>query len=194
MTKKKIGVLISGNGTNLQALIEACAKPDFPAEISVVISNKADAYGINRASEHGIPAHIINHKDHPSREAFEDAMQEMLLHHNVEFICLAGFMRILSPGFVSRWEGRMLNIHPSLLPQFKGAHAIGEALAAKVKESGCTVHLVTQEMDSGPIVLQARVPVLPDDTEETLRERIHLEEHRIYPEALKTVILRAAKP
>lgn len=191
MTRKKIGVLISGNGSNLQALIDACARPDFPAEISVVISNKADAYGVNRAGEHGIPAHIIDHTHFATREAFDDAMQELLLHHNVEFVCLAGFMRLLSPGFVARWKGRMLNIHPSLLPEFKGANAINDALAAKAKETGCTVHLVTEEVDAGPILLQARVPVLPDDTEEILRERIHEQEHRIYPEALKRVILQS---
>ncbi|MDE3017300.1 MAG: phosphoribosylglycinamide formyltransferase [Pseudomonadota bacterium] len=188
MTKKKIGVLISGNGSNLQALIDACTKADYPASISVVISNKADAYGVNRAREHGIPAHIIRHEDYATRDAFDDAMQEMLLHHSVDIICLAGFMRLLSPVFVARWRGRILNIHPSLLPQFKGATAVRDALAAGVKETGCTVHLVTDEVDAGPILLQARVPMLPGDTEESLRERIHEQEHRIYPEAVKMII------
>ena len=188
MIKKKIGVLISGNGSNLQALIDACARPDFPAEISVVISNRSDAYGINRAREHGIPAHIIDHTHFAVREAFENAIQEMLEHHNAEIVCLAGFMRLLSADFVAHWGGRMLNIHPSLLPQFKGAHAIRNALAAGARETGCTVHLVTKEVDAGPILMQARVPIMPGDTEETLRERIHEQEHRIYPQALKKII------
>ena len=122
MIKKKTGVLISGSGTNLQALINACMKADYPAEISVVISNREDAYGLNRAREHNIPAHIINHKDFKTREAFDDAMQEMLERHNTEIVCLAGFMRLLSPKFVARWHGRVLNIHPSLLPAVSRVH------------------------------------------------------------------------
>lgn len=188
MTKKKIGVLISGNGSNLQALIDACAKKDFPAEITVVISNKESAYGLNRAREHGIAAHIVDHKAYGTREAFDDAMQELLMHHSVEFVCLAGFMRLLSKKFVERWHGKMLNIHPSLLPAFKGTHAVRDALAAGAKKSGCTVHFVVPELDAGPIVLQAEVSVLPGDTEETLHARIHEEEHKIYPAALKKVL------
>jgi len=183
--KKKIGVLISGNGTNLQALIDACKNPSYPAEITTVISNKADAYGINRASEAGIPAHVINHKDYATREAFDEAMDKILMHHNVEIVCLAGFMRLLSAAFVAKWQGRMLNIHPSLLPKYKGGHAIRDALAAGEKVTGCTVHIVTPEVDSGPILLQAEVKILPNDTEETLAERIHAEEHKIYPKALR---------
>jgi len=185
--KKKIGVLLSGGGSNLQALIDASNKPDYPAEIVCVISNREDAYGLNRAREHDIPAHIINHKNFKTREAFDDTMQEMLERHNVEIVCLAGFMRLLSPTFVAAWQGRLLNIHPSLLPAFKGAHAVRDALQAGVKETGCTVHLVTDELDAGPILLQAKVPVLSDDTEETLHFRIHEVEHRIYPQALKMV-------
>ena len=187
MTKKNVGVLISGNGSNLQALIDACAKPDFPARISVVISNKETAYGLNRAAEAGIPSHIINHKDYATREAFDRAVQEMLLRHNVEIVCLAGFMRLLSGWFVSQWKGVMLNIHPSLLPAFKGAHAVRDALAAGVKESGCSVHIVTEELDSGPIIIQGKVPVLPTDTEATLHARIHEQEHKIYPFALRLI-------
>lgn len=187
MIKKKIGVLLSGGGSNLQALIDASNKPDYPAEIVCVISNREDAYGLNRAREHDIPAHIINHKNFKTREAFDDTMQEMLERHNVEIVCLAGFMRLLSPTFVAAWQGRLLNIHPSLLPAFKGAHAVRDALQAGVKETGCTVHLVTDELDAGPILLQAKVPVLSDDTEETLHFRIHEVEHRIYPQALKMV-------
>jgi len=186
--KKKIGVLISGNGSNLQALIDACEQPDFPAEITVVISNKESAYGLNRASEHGIPAHIISHKNYKTREAFDEAMHKLLLHHNAEIICLAGFMRLLSAGFITKWRGRILNIHPSLLPNFKGAHAVRDALEAEEKETGCTVHLVTEELDSGPVILQAKVPVLPDDTEDSLHQRIHEQEHRIYPQALRILV------
>lgn len=188
MTKKKIGVLISGNGTNLQALLDACADKNYPAEITVVISNKADAFGLNRAATAGIPAHVIDHKKFKSRDAFDDAMQEMLERHNAELVCLAGFMRLLSAKFVKRWQGKLLNIHPSLLPQFKGAHAVRDALAAGAKETGCTVHQVTEELDAGPVILQAKVQVKPGDTEESLHQRIHEEEHRIYPEALKLLI------
>lgn len=188
--KKKVGVLISGNGTNLQALIDACKNPEYPAEIAAVISNKADAYGLNRASEAGIPAHVISHKDYKTREEFDRAVDEMLARHSVEVVCLAGFMRILSNEFVAKWKGRMLNIHPSLLPKYKGAHAIRDALMAGEKITGCTVHLVTEEMDEGPIILQAEVAILPDDTLESLAERIHAEEHRIYVEALKKLAQR----
>ncbi|MDE3059915.1 MAG: phosphoribosylglycinamide formyltransferase [Pseudomonadota bacterium] len=185
MKKKKIGVLISGGGSNLQALIEACAAADYPAEISVVISNKESAYGLNRAREHHIPAHIINHKDYETREAFDDAMHTLLMHHQVDIVCLAGFMRLLSPAFVKRWQDRMLNIHPSLLPAFKGAHAHEDVLASGVRFSGCTVHFVRPEMDSGPVIVQAVVPVLPQDTLETLAARVLEQEHRIYPLALR---------
>lgn len=189
MARKRAGVLISGNGSNLQALIDAARPPDYPAEIVLVISNKENAYGLARAKNAGIPALAINHKAYPTREAFDDAMHRELTRHGVEYVCLAGFMRLLSDGFVARWQGRMLNIHPSLLPAFKGAHAVRDALAANVKETGCTVHLVTKELDSGPVVLQARVPVLPNDTEETLHQRIHEEEHKLYPQALRQIIV-----
>ena len=185
MTKKKVAVLISGDGSNLQALIDAARMPEYPAQIVLVISNKAEAFGLKRAKDAGISSVVINHKDYASREAFDDAMHIELVRHEVEIICLAGFMRLLSERFVKRWEGRMLNIHPSLLPDFKGAHAVRDALAAGATESGCTVHLVTHEVDSGETILQAHVPVMSDDTEETLHQRIHKEEHRIYPEALK---------
>lgn len=188
--KTNVAVLISGNGSNLQALIDACKAKDFPARISVVISNKADAYGINRASEAGIAAHVVSHKDYSDRETFDRAMHALLLHHNAQVVCLAGFMRLLSPWFVAQWSGRMLNIHPSLLPVFKGAHAVRDALAAGVAETGCTVHLVTDELDSGEIIMQAKVPVLPGDDEHMLHQRIHAQEHLIYPQALKALIKR----
>lgn len=190
MIKRKIGVLISGNGSNLQALIDACADENYPAEITAVISNKESAFGVNRARGAGIPAHIVNHKEYGSREGFDKAMHELLEHHNVEIVCLAGFMRLLSPWFVKKWQGRLLNIHPSLLPEFKGAHAVRDALKAGAKETGCTVHLVTDELDSGPILLQAKVAIMKGDTEKTLLSRIHEQEHLIYPEALKQLIAK----
>lgn len=188
MARKRAGVLISGNGSNLQALIDAARAPHYPAEIALVISNKENAYGLVRAKNAGIPALAINHKAYPTREAFDDAMYQELTRHGVEYVCLAGFMRLLSDGFVECWKGRMLNIHPSLLPAFKGTHAVRDALAANIKETGCTVHLVTKELDSGPVVLQARVPVLPNDTEDTLHQRIHEEEHKLYPQALRLLV------
>lgn len=182
-----MGVLISGNGSNLQALIDACALPEFPAEITAVISNKEDAYGLNRAAEAGIPAHIVKHTDYPDRESFDRAVHELLLRHRVEIVCLAGFMRLLSGWFVTQWKGVMLNIHPSLLPAFKGAHAVRDALAAGVQETGCSVHIVTEDLDAGPIIIQAKVTVLQEDTEDSLRQRIHEQEHAIYPFALKLI-------
>jgi formyltetrahydrofolate-dependent phosphoribosylglycinamide formyltransferase len=156
-----------------------------------VISNKAEAYGLTRAKNANIPAVVINHKDFKSREAFDDAMHAELLAHKIDYVCLAGFMRLLSADFVHTWRGKMLNIHPSLLPQFKGAHAVRDALTAGAKESGCTVHLVTEELDSGEIIAQAQVPILPGDTEESLHQRIHAEEHVIYPQALEKLILQS---
>jgi phosphoribosylglycinamide formyltransferase-1 len=184
MDKKKAGVLISGNGSNLQALIDACAKPDFPAEIAVVISNKENAYGLNRAREHGIPAHVIDHKDYPTRGAFDDMLTQMLTRHLVDYVCLAGFMRLLTADFVERWRDRLINIHPSLLPAFKGVHVHEQVLASGVKFTGCTVHFVRPDVDSGPIIAQAAVPVLSDDSVETLAARVLEQEHLIYAQAL----------
>lgn len=186
--KTKIAVLISGSGSNLQALIDASRDPGYPADIVLVISNKPEAYGLVRAQQAGITTKVINHKDYATREAFDDALHEALAQHQVELVCLAGFMRLLTPEFVNKWPQKMLNIHPSLLPDFKGAHAIRDALAAGAKETGCTVHYVVPEMDAGPIILQARVPVLADDTEESLAERIHAQEHIIYPQALEKAV------
>ena len=188
MNKTKVAVLISGNGSNLQALIDACKQPDFPAEITTVISNKKEAYGLNRASEAGIPTHIISHTDYDSRDSFDAAIHEQLLHHNTQVVCLAGFMRLLSAGFVNQWQGKLLNIHPSLLPKYKGAYAIADALAAGEKVTGCTVHHVVEEMDAGQVILQAEVPIEPGDTAESLAKRIHAAEHRIYPQALAKMI------
>lgn len=186
--KRRIAVLISGSGTNLQALIDACSQPDFPASIALVISNKADAYGLERAKNAGIQTAIMPRSDYASRTACDHAMHRLLLDHAIELVCLAGFMRLLSTDFVEQWHRRMLNIHPSLLPAFKGARAIDDALAAGAEESGCTVHYVVPEMDAGPVIMQAAVPVLPSDTKESLSKRIHAQEHRIYPQALRYAI------
>jgi phosphoribosylglycinamide formyltransferase-1 len=183
--RKKVGVLISGNGSNLQALIDACQQQDYPAEIAVVISNKNNAFGLTRAAKAGIPCEVIDHRQHESREAFDDAMHQVLERYGIEFICLAGFMRLLSAAFVRRWQDRMINIHPSLLPAFKGISSHRDAIAAGVRVSGCTVHFVRTEMDVGPIIIQAAVPVQPQDTPETLGARVLEQEHICYPQALK---------
>lgn len=185
MAKKRVGVLVSGRGSNLQALLDACADPAYPAEIVLVISNVADAYGLERARKAGIAALAISHKDFPSREAFDAAMDRELRQASVEIVCLAGFMRLLSQGFVESWAGRMINIHPSLLPSFKGLHTHAQALAAGVKLHGCTVHLVTPGLDDGPPIAQAAVPVLPDDDEDSLAARVLEQEHKAYPLALR---------
>ncbi len=188
MRKARVAVLISGNGSNLQALIDASQNTNYPAEICLVISNKANAFGLERAKKAAIPTCILNHNDYVSRETFDQAINKQLQEHAIDIVCLAGFMRLLTPDFVNQWQQRMINIHPSLLPAFKGAHAIRDALEAGAKETGCTVHYVIPEMDAGPIIGQASVPILPNDTEDSLAERIHSEEHKLYPQALKQVI------
>jgi len=187
VTKIPLAVLISGNGSNLQALIDASAAADFPAQIVLVISNQPDAYGLTRAKEAGLPTAFISHKDFITREAFDRALSDMIEAYGGEIICLAGFMRVLSEWFVKRYEGRLLNIHPSLLPKFKGVDTHARALEAGETEAGCTVHWVATEVDSGDILAQARVPVLAGDTAQTLAARVLKEEHRIYPEVLKQV-------
>ena len=184
MSRARTAVLISGRGSNLQALIDAAADPKFPAQIVLVISNVEGVYGLERAQRAGIATSVISHKG-LSREAFDARIDDALRAAQVQFVCLAGFMRILSDGFARKWQGRVLNIHPSLLPSFKGVHVHEQALAAGVKFSGCTVHFVVPELDSGPIVEQAVVPVLPSDTADTLAVRVLEQEHRIYPLALK---------
>jgi phosphoribosylglycinamide formyltransferase 1 len=186
--KRKVGVLISGRGSNLKSLIEACADANYPAEIALVISNVAGAGGLTHAAKAGIPTTVIPHKAFASREAFDKAIDAALHDAGVEIVCEAGFMRIHSEGFVRKWEGRMINIHPSLLPSFKGTHVHEQAIAAGVKMSGCTVHFVAAEVDSGPIIAQSVVPVLDGDTAETLAARVLEEEHKLYPLALKRVI------
>ena len=187
MKKLKVGVLISGRGSNLQALIDACSSPDFPAQIALVISNVADAGGLARAAEAAIPSAIIAHGDFDSREAFDKAVDAKLREAGIEFVCLAGFMRLLSAPFTRSWEGKIVNIHPSLLPAFKGLNVHEQALAAGVHFSGCTVHYVVPELDSGPIILQEEVPVEPNDTADTLAARVLEAEHLIYLEALKMI-------
>ena len=185
MARLRAGVLISGRGSNMLSLVEASRDPSYPAGVACVLSNNPDAPGLAKAREMGIPAEVVDHTAFDSREAFEDAIHAKLMQYGVQMICLAGFMRVLTESFIAKWPDRILNIHPSLLPAFKGAHAHRDALAAGVKLSGCTVHIVRPEMDSGPILSQAAVPVLEADTEETLSARVLEAEHRIYPLALK---------
>jgi phosphoribosylglycinamide formyltransferase 1 len=184
--KRRVAVLISGRGSNMSALIEAARQADFPAEIAMVIANRADAGGLERAAAAGIPALAIESKPFgKDRAGFEAVLQSALDQHRVELICLGGFMRLFTAEFVQRWYGRMLNIHPSLLPSFPGLDPQGQALRAGVKISGATVHFVIPQTDAGPIVMQGAVAVRDDDTPETLAARILAIEHRIYPEALR---------
>jgi phosphoribosylglycinamide formyltransferase-1 len=187
--KKRVAVLISGRGSNMVALVEAARAPDYPAAIALVVSNNPDAAGLSYAREAGIATAVVDHRPFKNdRAAFEGALDAQLHAHRIDLVCLAGFMRLLTPEFVRRWSGRMLNIHPALLPQFKGLHTHRRALEAGVREHGATVHFVVPEMDSGPIVLQASVPVLAGDTEESLARRVIEVEHRIYPQALRMVV------
>jgi len=188
MTKKRVAILISGRGSNMKSLVEAARAPGFPAEIALVLSNRPDAAGLAWAQDKGIATAIVDHKIYgKDREAFERAMQDVLAAHAIDLVCLAGFMRVLTPWFVAQWPERMLNIHPALLPSYRGLHTHERALADGVKLHGCTVHFVVPEMDAGPIVLQAGVPVLDDDTPDSLAARVLGEEHRIYPDALALV-------
>ncbi len=184
---RRVAILISGRGSNMVSLIGAASRPGFPAEIALVLSNRPDAAGLEHAREAGIATAAIDHKAHPTREDFEQAMDAVLAEHGIEFICLAGFMRVLTDGFVERWAGRMINIHPSLLPLFRGVHTHRRALEEGVRIHGCTVHFVVPELDAGPIIAQAAVPVVPGDTEESLAARILVQEHAIYPQALRMI-------
>uniref|UniRef100_A0A831XMU2 Phosphoribosylglycinamide formyltransferase n=1 Tax=Geobacter metallireducens TaxID=28232 RepID=A0A831XMU2_GEOME len=181
----KIGVLVSGNGSNLQAIIDRIEDGTLPAQIACVISNKADAYALERARRHGIATHVLDHRAHAGREAYDAALVELLRSHGIDLVVLAGFMRIVTPVLLGAFPHAVLNIHPALLPAFPGLHAQRQALQYGVKVSGCTVHFVDEGTDTGPIIIQAVVPVLDDDSEETLSARIQKEEHRIYPEAIK---------
>ncbi|MFT3986900.1 phosphoribosylglycinamide formyltransferase [Aestuariivirga sp.] len=190
MKKARVGVLISGRGSNMMALVEAAKAADCPADIVCVVSNRADAAGLAFAEANGIATQVIDHKAYASREAFDRALGDYLQSQQVDIVACAGFMRIITPALIRRFPGRMLNIHPSLLPAYKGLHTHERALADGATEHGCTVHLVTDELDDGPIVLQARVPVLPGDTADKLAARVLVEEHRIYPQALALVAER----
>ncbi|MCL7462336.1 phosphoribosylglycinamide formyltransferase [Pseudomonas sp. NW5] len=178
-------VLISGSGSNLQALIDALADGSIPAQIGAVISNRADAYGLTRAQNAGIPTAVLDHKAFEGREAFDAALIEAIDAQQPDLVVLAGFMRILTPGFVRHYAGRLLNIHPSLLPLYKGLHTHQRALEAGDREHGCSVHFVTEELDGGPLVVQAVVPVLPNDQVDSLAARVHVAEHHIYPLAVR---------
>ncbi len=184
MAQRRVAVLISGGGSNLQALIDAAARPGYPARIVLVVSNRPNAYGLERARRAGIPALAIDHRAFGSREAFEAEVEAALRASDAELVCLAGFLRLLTRGFVEAWRDRMLNIHPSLLPAFRGLHTHARALAGGVRVHGCTVHLVRFELDEGPVLAQGVVPVLDGDTEESLAARVLEVEHRCYPQAL----------
>jgi phosphoribosylglycinamide formyltransferase 1 len=188
MSKKRVAILISGRGSNMVALIEAAKAPSYPAEIVLVLSNRPDAAGLSRAKAEGIATAVVDHalfgKD---REAFERALQAELERHRIDLVCLAGFMRLLTPWFVRHWDGRLINIHPALLPEFKGLDTHARALAAGATHHGATVHFVVPEMDAGPIILQERLQVLATDDADALAARVLAIEHRIYPEALARV-------
>jgi phosphoribosylglycinamide formyltransferase-1 len=184
---RRVAILISGRGSNMVSLIEAASAPDFPAEIALVLSNRPDAEGLERAKAAGIATLAVDHKAYPDRESFERALDTALTEHDIAFICLAGFMRVLTDWFVERWSGKTINIHPSLLPLYRGTQTHRRALADGVLVHGCTVHFVVPELDAGPIIAQAAVPVVPGDTEESLAGRVIVQEHVLYPQALRMI-------
>ncbi|MFI5410004.1 phosphoribosylglycinamide formyltransferase [Kaistia sp. UC242_56] len=187
MARKRVAILISGRGSNMTALIEAAADPEFPAEIALVLSNRADAGGLARAAEAGIATAVIDHKAYGSRAEFDAAMDARLRAEAIDLVCLAGFMRLLTDGFCEGWRDRMINIHPSLLPLFPGLHTHERAIEAGMRLHGCTVHFVRAQMDSGPIIGQAAVPIALDDTPDMLSKRVLTAEHQLYPLALALV-------
>jgi len=186
--RARVGVLISGRGSNLQALIDASRRPDYPAAITCVVSNVAGVEGLLRAERAGIARHVVPHDAYSSRESFDDAVDEVLRSGDAVFVCLAGFMRVLSNAFVEKWRGRLINIHPSLLPAFKGLNVHRRVLQSGTRISGCSVHFVVPELDSGPIIAQAAVPVWPDDSTEVLAARTLAAEHKLYPLALRLLV------
>jgi phosphoribosylglycinamide formyltransferase-1 len=193
--KPRVAVLISGRGSNMEALVQAARHPAYPARITLVLSNQPEAAGLATARAAGIRAEAIDHRPfNRDRPAHEAAIDEVLRANQIDLVCLAGYMRLLTPFLVNAWQGRMLNIHPSLLPSFPGLHTHARALEAGVKLHGCTVHLVTTEMDQGPILAQAAVPVLPGDTEDDLAARILVQEHAIYPAALAAIAAQTQVP
>ncbi len=183
-TRKRTAILISGRGSNMEALIEAARSPDYPADIALVLSNRPDAPGLATARTMGVAVAAIDHKIFAGREDFERSMQALLDIHRIELICMAGFMRLVTPWFIGQWQGRMINVHPALLPSYRGLHTHTRALADGVKIHGCTVHFVVPTMDAGPIIAQAAVPVLDSDTAESLARRVLDQEHAIFPAAL----------
>lgn len=187
MQRVRTAVLVSGNGSNLQALLDASAAPDYPAHIALVLSNREDAYALTRAENAGIPIAVIPHVNYPDRVSFDKVVSAALESHEIELVVMAGFMRILSDWFVEKWRGRLINIHPSLLPKYKGLNTHARAIEAGDKEHGATVHWVTPQLDSGEIILQESLTIMPDDTPETLKERVHALEHQLYPQALRGV-------
>ena len=189
--RKRVAILISGRGSNMSALIEAARAPDFPAQIVGVISNRASAEGLSIAQKFGLPVATHSLKDYPDKLSADRAISKTLEGWNVDMVCLAGFMRILSAEFTAAWQGRLINIHPSLLPKFKGINTHRRAIEAGDKTHGCSVHFVVPELDAGPVIAQSSVHVLPDDTPETLAERVLSAEHQLYPQALKQVLARA---
>ncbi|MDP2715345.1 phosphoribosylglycinamide formyltransferase [Rheinheimera sp.] len=178
---KSIVVLISGSGSNLQAIIDACSSGFIPGKVSAVIANKANAYGLVRANEAGISTQVLSHKNYASREKYDIALMDAIDQHQPDLVVLAGFMRILSPAFVQHFSGRLLNVHPSLLPKYQGLDTHQRAIDAGDSEHGCSVHFVTEQLDGGPVILQAKVPLFNDDDATSLAERVHEQEHRIYP-------------
>ncbi len=187
MGRMKLGVLISGRGSNLQALIDACSYSDYPAEIALVLSNRPDAKGLERAAAAGIATQAIDHKSFDHRDAFDNALSDALVAAEVELVCLAGFMRLLQESFVHQWHNRVINIHPSLLPAFPGLDVHERVIEAGVRITGCSVHMVRPSVDDGPIIIQAAVPVLPQDTPDDLAARVLQAEHEIYPEAVRLI-------
>ena len=187
MKKLRLGVLVSGGGTNLQSIIDHVERGVLDAEIRIVISNVPDVFALQRAQKHNVPSAVVDHRRYSSREAFEKDLIDALRRHDVELVALAGFMRVLTPHFIRAFQQRIVNIHPALLPAFPGTHVQQKALDYGVRFSGCTVHFIDDGVDTGPIIIQAVVPVLPDDTEKTLAERILREEHKIYPQALQLI-------
>ncbi|PHS28667.1 MAG: phosphoribosylglycinamide formyltransferase [Robiginitomaculum sp.] len=184
-----VAVLISGRGSNMKALLEACSKPEFPAHIALVISNNNDAYGIDIAHEYGVKTEILSHKHYDSRAEFDAALDRCLMANDVKMVCLAGFMRLLGREFVENWNGKLINVHPSLLPAFKGLDTHARALEKGVKLHGCTVHYVSPEMDEGPIIGQAAIPVRYGDDKATLADRVLEAEHQLYPACLESLAL-----
>ena len=186
--RKRVAILISGRGSNMSALIEATQLPNYPAEISLVLSNNSEAVGLKLAEQHRIKSITIDHGNFKTREEFDCKMNDKLAESNIDIVCLAGFMRLVSPNFVKKWQGKLLNIHPSLLPSFRGLNTHNRALDAGVKIHGCTVHMVSEELDAGPILIQGAVPVYANDDAQSLGDRVLTMEHKIYPQALKLLI------